>query len=167
MSDLRSKIQEKIGRPCEDSMSGQFASYARRGLALIWSATTIMYLIVLSSLIIRDASFLLNIGVIKMTGRAALWPILFPAVLGLVGLVLVLCHVRWGGWLLGAYSFFWGGVLAAGLPAIWNAKTSFCTRTMCITTPWLGRLLLTSVATCFFLVAMWTYLDARHNRVDD
>jgi len=142
-------------------MSGRFGSHVCRGLALTWSATTIMYLVVVSVVIIRDTSFRLDIGVIKMTGRAALWPILVPAVIGLVGLILVLWHVRWGGWLLGAYSLFWAGVLAAGLPAIWNAKTSFCTRTICITTPWIGRLLLFALATCFFLVALWIRLDAR------
>jgi len=142
-------------------MSGTFGSHACRGLALIWSATTIMYLVVVSVVIIRNASFRLDIGVIKMTGRAALWPILLPAVIGLVGLILVLWHVRWGGWLLGAYSLYWAGVLAAGLPAIWNAKTSFCTRTICITTPWIGRLLLFALAACFFLVALRIYLNAR------
>jgi len=96
-----------------------------------------------------------------MTGRASLWPILVPAVIGLIGLVLVLTHVRWGVWLLGAYSLFWAGVLAAGLPAIWNAKTSFCTRTICITTHWFGRLLLFALAACFSLLARWAYLNAR------
>jgi hypothetical protein len=52
-------------------------------------------------------------------------------------------------------------VLAAGLPSIWNVKTSFCTRTICITTPWIGRLLLFALATCFFLVALWSYRNTR------
>lgn len=144
-------------------MSGRFASRAYRGLALIWSATTILYLLVLSVVIVHDASFRLDIGVIKMTGRSALWPVLLPAVIGLAGLILLLWQVRWGAWLLGAYSSFWAGTLIAGLPAIWNAKTSFCTRTICITTPWLGRLLLFALAACFFLVALWIYLTARLN----
>lgn len=142
-------------------MSGRFASHAYRWLALIWSATSILYLLVLSVVIILDASFRLDIGVIKMTGRAALWPVLLPAVIGLAGLVLLLWHVRCGGWLLGAYSSFWAGALIAGLPAIWNAKTSFCTRTICITTPWIGRLLLFALAACFALVALWMCVDTR------
>jgi hypothetical protein len=142
-------------------MSGSFASRAYRWLALIWSAATILYLLVLSMVILHEASFRLNIGVIKMTGRVALWPVLLPAAIGLAGLILVLWHVRWGGWLLSAYSLFWAGALTAGLPAIWNAKTSFCTRTICITTPWLGRLLLFALASCFFLLASWAYLTAR------
>ena len=142
-------------------MSGRFGSRTRRGLALVWSAITIIYLAVVSAAIVRDPTFHLNVGVMEMTGRVALWPIMLPAVIGLVGLVLVLWHVKWGGWLLGAYSLFWASVLAAGLPAIWNVKTSFCTRTICITTPWIGRLLLFALATCFFLVALRIYLSAR------
>lgn len=142
-------------------MSGRFGSRTCRALALIWSATTIIYLAIVSAAIFHDPTFHLNVGVMKMTGRTALWPITLPAVIGVVGLVLVLWHVRWGDWLLGAYSLFWASVLAAGLPAIWNVKTSFCTRTMCITTPWIGRLLLFALATCFFLVALWIYLNAR------
>lgn len=142
-------------------MSGRFGFHLCRGLALIWSLATLAYLAVVSVAIIRNATFILNIGVIKMTGRSALWPILGPAVIGLIGLTLVLSHLRWGGWLLGAYSLFWAGVLAAGLPSIWNAKTSFCMRTICITTPWIGRLLLFALTTGFLLVALWTYLNAR------
>ena len=147
-------------------MSGKFGLHACKWLALTWSATTTMYLVVVSVVIIRDASFHLNVGVINLTGRAALWPILLPASIGLVGLLLVLCRVRWGLWLLGTYSLFWAGVLAAGLPAIWNAKTSFCTRTICITTPWIGRLVLFALATCFSLVAFWIHLNARQRSGD-
>lgn len=114
-------------------MSGRFGSRVCRGLALIWSATTITYLFVVSMVVIRDASFRLNIGVIKATGRAALWPILLPAVIGLVGFVLVLKRSKWGAW----------------------------PRTICITTPWIGRLLLLTLATCFFLAALWIYLNTR------
>lgn len=141
-------------------MSGNFGSRIYRGLALIWSATTIIYSCVVCIAIIRDPAFQLNLGVMKMTGKAALWPIMLPAVIGLLGVALILWHVRWGSWLLGAYSLFWASVLAAGLPSIWNVKTSFCTRTMCITTPWIGRLLLFALAAGFFLVAMWTYFTA-------
>lgn len=141
-------------------MDSRFRSHACRGVALTWSAITIMYLVVLSVLIIRDANFRLDIGIIKLTGRSALWPILLPAVIGLVGLLLVLGRVRWGGWLLGAYSLFWAGILAAALPAVWNAKTSFCTRTLCVTTPWIGRLLTVALAACFLLVALWIHFYA-------
>jgi len=142
-------------------MSGRFGSRLGRGVALIWSITTIAYWAVVSIAIIRDATFRLSIGVIKITGRAALWPTLGPAAIGLVGLILILSHLRRGGWLLGAYSLYWAGVLIAGLPSIWNAKTSFCMRTICITTPWIGRLLLFALASAFFLVALWSYLNAR------
>lgn len=56
-------------------MSGRFGSLLYRVLALIWSVTTIAYWAVVSVAIIRDANFGLNIGIIKMTGRVALWPI--------------------------------------------------------------------------------------------
>lgn len=142
-------------------MSGSFRSRAYRGLAVMWSATTIVYSSVVCVAIIHDPAFHLNLGVIKTTGKAALWPMMLPAVVGLVGIVLILRRVEWGGWLVGAYSLFWAGMLAAGLPSIWNVKTSFCTRTMCVTTPWIGRLLLFALATAFFLVALWAYLTAR------
>src|SRR6185437_12947108 len=142
-------------------MRGSLGSRRCRGLALIWSATTIIYSSVVCAIIIRDPTFHLNVGVMKMTGKAALWPMMLPAVIGLMGVALILWHVKWGGWLLGAYSLFWAGVLAAGLPSIWNVKTSFCTRTMCITTPWIGRLLLFELAACFFLVALWTVNGSR------
>ncbi len=142
-------------------MSGRFGSRICRGLAFLWSATTIIYFAVVSAAIVRDPTFHLNVGVVEMTGRPALWPTALPAIVGLAGLMLVLWHVKWGGWMLGAYSLFWAGILAAGLPAIWNVKSSFCTRTICITTPWIGRLLLFALATCFFLVALWSYLDTR------
>jgi hypothetical protein len=127
-----------------------------RGLALMWSALTIIFLLVISVLILGDERFPLNLGTIKTVGRAGLWVTLLPGLVGLLAVLLVLKGARLGAWILGIYSLFWTAVLISGLPAIWTAQQSFCTRTICITTPWVGRLLALALAGSFLLVALWT-----------
>jgi len=126
-----------------------------RALALTWSAFTIIFLLVLSVLILRDQRFPLNLGTIKTVGRVGLWVTLLPGLVGLLAVLLVQKGARLGAWLLGIYSLFWTAVLISGLPAVWNAQQSFCTRTICITTPWAGRLFVFSLARSFLLVALW------------
>lgn len=133
----------------------------RRGFALGWSWLSVIYLFVLSALIVRDAAFPLNIGKINTVGRTGLWITLLPAFTGIIALLLVSTRIRLGGRLLGLYSFFWTGVLAAGLPTIWNAQMSFCTRTFCIRTPWIGRCLLLALVGSFVLVTIWSWGQAR------
>jgi hypothetical protein len=125
-------------------------------LALSWSALTIVYWLVIAGLILSHAHFPLNLGSVYTIGRAGLWVTLLPGLIGLAGLLLLLRRARAGFALLGLYSLFWAGVVLAGLPSIWNARSSFCTETVCITTPWIGRLLLLALATPFLLVALWT-----------
>ncbi len=132
-----------------------------RGLALFWAGFTIVYLLFISVLILQDAAFSLKLGSIHTIGRAGLWVTLLPALLGLIALVLVWKHVRTGAWLLGVYALFWAGLMLSGLPGVWNARTSFCTRSFCITTPWIGRLLLLALATSFLLVVVWTYRESK------
>ena len=60
-----------------------------------------------------------------------------------------------GAALVAAYSSFWCLTVLSGLPYVWNAKRSFCIRTLCITTPWLGRLMVLTLATPFLLAAVW------------
>ncbi|MGA7830871.1 MAG: hypothetical protein WCA21_07925 [Terracidiphilus sp.] len=59
----------------------------------------------------------------------------------------------------------WGNlrlaVFASGLPWLWKARESFCTRTMCIRTPWIGRILVFALMTPFAIIANW----ARHEFV--
>jgi hypothetical protein len=137
-------------------------SYVCRGLAMLWSAFTIVYLLVISGLILRDPKFPLNLGSINTTGRVGLWLTLPPGLVGFVAVLLASRRARAGAWLLGIYSVFWAGVLVSGLPVIWNARTSFCTRTLCITTPWIARLLVLALATPFLLVAVWTHREVRN-----
>lgn len=131
-----------------------------RGLALTWSVLTVIFLLVISALILQDEGFPLNLGVIKTTGRVGLWISLLPGLAGLVAVLLLLLRGRVGAWLLGIYSLFWTAVLISGLPAVWNARHSFCIRTICITTPWVGRLLVLALASAFLLVALWAYREA-------
>lgn len=136
----------------------------RRALALLWSWVTIGFLLFVSFLIVRDPGFPLNLGVISTTGGAGLWATLLPGLVGLVAVVLVLWHSTLGARMLGLYSLFWAGIFASALPTVWNAKRTFCTRTLCITTPWISRLLVLALATPFLLVAIWTRRHARDLR---
>ncbi len=152
----------------EDEL-GKMASVAHhfhRGLALMWSALTVAYLLVLSGLIVADQNFPLKIGVISTTGRIGLWITLLPALVGLVAVMLAHRRHAWGTWLLTLYSILWAGMLLAGLPAVWNAKTSFCTRTLCITTPWIARSMLLGLAVPFILVAFWSYRNRERSLVN-
>lgn len=131
-----------------------------RVLALIWSATVAIYLVVVSVAIIRDTNFPLNFGTIRTVGRAGLWITLLPGLLGLIAIPLVLMRERLGTWLLGTFSLFWAGVLISALPRIWNAPRTFCMRTFCISTPWISRLLVFGLMTPFLLAALWSEREA-------
>jgi len=132
----------------------------RRVLALLWSSLTIGFFLFISVLILSDPRFPLNLGSINTTGRAGLWATLPPGVVGLSGIVLMFCHSAWGARMLGIYSLFWAAMIASGLPAVWNAQRTFCTRTFCIQTPWISRLLVLGLATPFLLVALWSRRQA-------
>jgi len=141
----------------------------RRG-ALLWLAGSSVYLLGLSVVICGDARFPLNLGAVKTTGRMGLWLTLAPAIVGLLALFLVSFRTRAGTIVLGIYCGFWITVLAFGLPFVWNARTSFCTPTMCIRTPWIGRLLVFGLMTPFASVAVWAqreYGRLRRNIYDD
>jgi hypothetical protein len=55
-------------------------------------------------------------------------------------------------------------VFGLALPAVWNARSSFCTQTMCIRTPWLGRLLVLALASPFVVEVLWARSEAAHGR---
>jgi hypothetical protein len=137
---------------------------ARRALALLWSVVTIGFLLFVSILIVGNSRFSLNLGLIKTTGRVGLWATLLPGLIGLFAVALVLTGSRLGARVLGLYSLFWSGVFLVGLPSIWNAKRTFCTRTFCITTPWISRLMVLLLITPFALVAIWTHRFADNRR---
>ncbi|MGB9031842.1 MAG: hypothetical protein WCC27_17095 [Acidobacteriaceae bacterium] len=145
-------------------MPGSVGSQVYRWLMLLWSAFTAVYLLITSALIFLDARFPLNLGLIRTTGRVGLWVTLLPGVVGVLALLLILLRARLGALLLGAYSLFWTVVLACTLPAVWNARSSFCTQTMCIRTPWIARLLVLALATPFVLAALWATGEAGRRR---
>jgi hypothetical protein len=136
---VASSIQSRIGR----------------WSALAWLAGSSVYLLVLSAVICGNARFPLKLGAIKTTGRTGLWLTLVPALAGFLALGLVLFRIRAGAFILGVYCAFWTAVLASVLPFVWNARQSFCTSTMCIRTPWIGRLLVFGLMTPFAIVALW------------
>jgi hypothetical protein len=139
-------------------MARSVRSEIGRWSALLWLAISTIYLTVLSALICGNARFPLNIGAIKTTGRTGLWITLAPAIVGCLAFFLLLFRVRAGAIFLGVYCAFWTFVLACALP--------FCTQTVCIRTPWIGRLLLLGLITPFAIVANWARLEfARMSRM--
>jgi hypothetical protein len=141
--------------PKEAIMARSVRSEIVRWSALLWLAVSTIYLLVLSVLMCADARFPLNLGAIRTTGRTGLWVTLAPAIAGCLAFVLVLLRTRAGAIVLGAYCGFWIAVLACGLPWVWNARETFCTRTLCIRTPWIGRILVFGLMTPFAIVAAW------------
>ena len=141
-------------------MPGSIGSRSCGFLASLWSALTAGYLLAISVLILSNDSFPLKLGSIHTIGRTGLWLTLLPGSLGIVALLLAFRWTRLGSWLLSIYSLFWTGLLASGLPAIWNARMSFCTRSLCITTPWIGRLLLFALITPFLMITLWKSREA-------
>ena len=105
--------------------------------------------------IFGNPRFSLNLGAIRTTGRTGLWMTLVPTIAGCLAFFLVLFRIRAGAIVLGAYCGFWTAVLAFGLSSVWNARESFCTPTMCIRTPWIGRLLVCGLTTPFAIMAIW------------
>jgi len=59
-------------------MARSIRLYLSRSLALVWSAFTSLYVLVLSVLILRDAGFSLMLGSINTTGHGGLWVTLSP-----------------------------------------------------------------------------------------
>lgn len=129
--------------------------------AVTWSAFTSLLLLIISVQVLQNPVFPLGLGAIHTVGKTGLLLTLLPAAVGLLAVLLSSRRVRSGLWLLGFYSVFWAGILLAAFPSIWNAKSSFCFRTVCITSPWLGRLLLFVLTMPFVLVALWTYRELR------
>lgn len=123
-------------------------------LGFFWIVLTILLFLGLSVLVFVTPRFPLAIGVLRTTGRTGLWITLLPALAGLAG-VFLWRRARLGAGLLAAYSSFWCLAVLSGLPYVWNAKRSFCIRTFCITTPWLGRLTVLALAVPFLLAAIW------------
>jgi hypothetical protein len=136
-------------------MARSVGSRILRWSALLWVAASSIYLLGVSVAICGNAYFPLNLGAIKTTDRTGLRLTLAPAVAGCLALFLVLFRLRSGAIILGAYCGFWTAVLVCGLPFVWNARESFCTPTMCIRTPWIGRLLILGLMTPFAGVAIW------------
>jgi hypothetical protein len=135
------------------------------GRIITWAAGIIfvggsaLFLLGVSAAILQDRNFPLNFGLIRTIGRAGLWITLLPALAGLAGLALLRRSRSIGASLVGLYSLFWAVVAASGLPGIWNASRSFCLQglNLCITSPWLGRLLLIAIAASFLGVAAWSW----------
>jgi len=118
---------------------------------------------VLTGLILAQPRFPLDVGLIRTTGRSGLFVSLVPAFLGIIGLVLLRFGRAAGAILVAAYSSFWAIVFLAGLPRVWNARQSFCIKSLnfCINSPWIARLAVLAIAIPFALCAGWALRQAR------
>ncbi len=132
----------------------------RFALVFLWTLASLIWLFIIAVLIFRQPNFPLNLGLIRTAGRTGLWITLLPALWGLAAVCLLFIRRKLGAKLLGIYSAFWVAILLSALPAVWNARHSFCIHTFCITTPWLGRLTVFALAVPFLLVALWSLREA-------
>ena len=130
-----------------------------RALSLFWIAGTVMFLLGLSVLIVKQQNFPLNFGLVSTRGLTGLWATLLPGIAGLAGAVLVRAQKTLGAGLVLAYSAYWTILLASGIPVVWNAKSSFCLNGLgvCITIPWLGRAAVIGLVAAFAFVGLWSY----------
>jgi hypothetical protein len=129
----------------------------RLGLAFVWTSATIIMLLVISALIVAQPHFPLDLGVIKTNGLTGLAATLLPAVAGIAGMILFFRPARrLGAHLLGGYSAFWALIFLSGLPAVWNARRSFCLKSLnfCIISPWVARLTVLSIVLPFALASV-------------
>jgi hypothetical protein len=133
------------------------------GLTLGWMILTVFYFLGLSVAVFRVPAFPLAIGLARTTGRTGLWITLLPAAIGGSGLLLFIARkAAFGAGLLAVYSAFWFLMMLSGLPAVWNAKSSFCINSLsfCIVTPWIGRLTAVLLSTPFLFSTIWAWSKA-------
>ena len=123
-------------------------------LALFWICVTVILFFGLSVAVFVKPDFPLAIGVFRTVGRSGLWVTLLPTLMVVIGLILWR-RGRFGPRFIAAYNVFWFIALLSALPYVWNAKRSFCLRTFCITTPWVGRLTVLGLSVPFLLAAIW------------
>ncbi|HEX9164213.1 MAG TPA: hypothetical protein VF980_21095 [Thermoanaerobaculia bacterium] len=125
--------------------------------AMLWTTATIVMLIVISVLAAIQPRFPLNLGMIRTTGRAGLFVTLLPVAIGVAGMALYFTSARTrGAALLVGYSTLWASVMLSGLPAVWNARRSFCLKGLnfCIISPWVARLTVFAIALPFLAAAV-------------
>jgi hypothetical protein len=134
-----------------------------RVVSLFWIAGSALLLLGLSALIVGQKNFPLDFGLVRTRGLNGLWTTLLPGVVGLAGAALLRPRKVIGSCLVAVYSGYWTVLLASGIPAVWNAKSSFCLNGLglCITTPWLGRAVLIGLISAFALTGLWAWQDAR------
>ncbi len=132
-------------------------------VALIWTAATAGFLLFVSVLMIVQPRFPLNLGAIKTVGPSGLFVTLVPAAAAIAGLA----SLRSGrGSLVAAYHAFCAAVMLSGLPAVWDARRSFCIKGLdfCIYSPWVARLTVIGIAVPFILSAAVLLTLARRGR---
>ena len=135
----------------------------RRALAQWWIVASAVPLLVIAIGVLTQPDFPLGLGFIRTRGLAGLWATLFPAVVGVGGVLLLRWSDRVGAGLILVYSAFWSLLLVSILPLVWNAESSFCLRGLgvCITAAWLARLTVLGLLTPSLLVSVWSWRTLR------
>ena len=131
-----------------------------RGFVSVLVGVTAVFLVVVTVLIVGEPNFPLSLGLLRTTGRTGLLLTAVPALIAIIGLVQLSRRRRNGSILVGTYSAFWGVVFLSGLPAVWNARRSFCVSNFCITSPWVGRLTVIAIAAVFLGSGWWSLRQA-------
>jgi hypothetical protein len=126
-------------------------------VAVSWTLFTAVWLVVIAVAILTQPGFPLGLGALRTTGLHGLWVTLLPASLAIAGALLFERRNRLAACLLVIYSVFWAAVVAAALPFVWDARSSFCLSGLgvCITSPWLGRLTTMALLSAFAVAGLW------------
>jgi hypothetical protein len=134
----------------------------RQVAVVFWILVSAFLLLGISVVILGQTNFPLDVGLIRTKGRTGLWATLVPALVGLAGLSMLPRFRRLGAAVLVLYSAYWATLAAGGLPAVWNAQSSFCLKSLnfCITSPWIARMILIGVTTSFILTGLWSLRQA-------
>jgi hypothetical protein len=85
-------------------------NWASRTLTVLvysWMIPSVLFLLFVSVLIVRQPGFPLVLGLVETKGLTGLWATMLPGVAGLAALILLLRHRPVGGKLLVLYCLFW------------------------------------------------------------
>ncbi len=122
--------------------------------AALWATFTVVALVVITTLILKEPGFSLGLGLIRTHGLAGLWVTVPSIVLGITGLILLTMRRAIGTRLLLIYSVIWTLTLVPGmlseLPAIVRHPLAYCTSRTCI--PWVIKV---AITVAFVLSALW------------
>jgi hypothetical protein len=84
-----------------------WASRTLSVLVYLWTIPSVLFLLFVSLLIMREPGFPLILGLVETKGLMGLWATLIPGMVGLAAMILLLRHRPVGAKLLILYCLFW------------------------------------------------------------